>query len=385
MLTCQKELFNLSEEVTYLNCAYMGPLLRSVEAVGHEEVKRRLRPFNYGRKDFFEPVQKIKATFSEFVNTGDAERIAIIPSVSYGISNAAKNIDFSQKKEILLVGEQFPSNYYPWETAVKNQGAVIKPITPTSSGKTRAADWNQSILDHINENTAVLSMAHVHWADGTLYDLLAIREKLDTVGAKLVIDGTQSVGALPFDVQAIRPDALIVAAYKWLLGPYGIGLAYYGPAFDNGQPIEENWINRKNSQQFENLVNYQPAYEPKAARYSVGEQSNFIYIAMLQASLEQLSAWGPQRIQNYCKGLVVDYLKEFESLGFQTGLGTEMAYHLCGIQLPDGLEMSKLSEMLQQENIYVSVRGNSIRLAPNVYNDQHDMDHLLSVFKRIAQ
>ncbi|NBC06158.1 MAG: aminotransferase class V-fold PLP-dependent enzyme, partial [Bacteroidetes bacterium] len=86
--------------------------------------------------------------------------------------------------------------------------------------------WNEAILDAIDERTALVSLAHVHWADGTLFDLPAIRQRATEAGALLVIDGTQSVGALPFDIQEIQPDALICAAYKWLMGPYTTGLAY---------------------------------------------------------------------------------------------------------------------------------------------------------------
>jgi selenocysteine lyase/cysteine desulfurase len=68
-------------------------------------------------------------------------------------------------------------------------------------------------------------MGHVHWSDGSRFDPAEIGARARAVGAALIIDGTQSVGALPFDVRALFPDALICAGYKWLMGPYGIGLA----------------------------------------------------------------------------------------------------------------------------------------------------------------
>ena len=67
------------------------------------------------------------------------------------------------------------------------------------------------------------------------------------------------VGALPFDVREIQPDALVCAGYKWLLGPYSIGVAYFGPRYDGGEPIEENWIARRGSEDFQRLVDYQDA------------------------------------------------------------------------------------------------------------------------------
>ena len=87
---------------------------------------------------------------------------------------------------------------------------------------------------------------------------------------------------------------------KWLMGPYGIGVAYYGAAFNNGLPIEQNWINRKGSEDFARLVNYKKEYQPGAMRYSVGEQSNFILVPMLLKSLMQLNAWGVSNTQSYC-------------------------------------------------------------------------------------
>ena len=88
-------------------------------------------------------------------------------------------------------------------------------------------------------------MGIVHWADGTIFDMKKIRKKTSENNALLIIDGTQSIGSMPFNLNEIQPDALVCAGYKWLMGPYGSGLAYYGKYFDDGKPIEESWINRK--------------------------------------------------------------------------------------------------------------------------------------------
>ncbi|MEQ9007935.1 MAG: aminotransferase, partial [Ekhidna sp.] len=109
---------------------------------------------------------------------------------------------------------------------------------------------------------------------------------------------------LPYSVKEIRPDALICAGYKWLMGPYSIGLAYYGAAFDGGEPIEENWINRLNSEDFSNLVNYQPEYQEMALRYEVGEHSNFILVPMLHQAIRQILNWQPDNIQVYTQELL---------------------------------------------------------------------------------
>ena len=133
------------------------------------------------------------------------------------------------------------------------------------------------------------------------FNLEQIRKRTRDVGALLIIDGTQSVGVLPFDVKKIQPDALVCAGYKWLLGPYSIGLAYYGEYFDDGKPIEESWLNRMDSEDFSALVNYQASYQSGALRYDVGEHSNFVLVPMLIKSIKQLNQWGVANAQEYIK------------------------------------------------------------------------------------
>jgi selenocysteine lyase/cysteine desulfurase len=217
----------------------------------------------------------------------------------------------------------------------------------------------------------------VHWADGTRFDLKAIREKTHEVGALMVIDGTQSVGALPFDVQELEPDALVCAGYKWLMGPYSIGLAYYGPAFDNGSPIEDNWINRYESENFANLVNYQENYQPGALRYEVGEHSNFILVPMLLEAVKQIRRWGVENIQTYCKELSAPFLDQISALGYQIEEENYRSAHLFGIRLGPEHNLEKLQKSLKANKVSVSVRGSAIRIAPNVYNDNLDFKRLL--------
>ena len=217
----------------------------------------------------------------------------------------------------------------------------------------------------------------------TIFDLKKIREKCSSVGALLIIDGTQSVGALPFDVQEIRPDALICAGYKWLMGPYSIGLAYYGPYFDTGQPIEENWINRKDSEQFSGLVNYQPEYHSKAARYSVGEQSNFVLIPMQNEAIRQLNEWGVENIQNYCKSISSEFSERVHSLGFTIENEKDRCGHLFGIRVPNNLEIKRLKSTLEANKIYVSVRGTAVRISPHVYNTKADFGRLLNCLQNL--
>ena len=123
-------------------------------------------------------------------------------------------------------------------------------------------------------------MGNIHWSNGMLFNLKDIRKKTKEFNSLLIIDGSQSVGALPFSIAEIQPDALICAGYKWLFGPYGCGYAYLGPYFDKGNPIEENWANRFIQRNFAGLTEYQSQYKPLANRFNVGESGSFIYVKM---------------------------------------------------------------------------------------------------------
>lgn len=361
----------------------MSPQLKSISEIGQAAVLRKSQPFRFSVDDFFQPVDQLKALFAKLVEVENHQRIAIIPSVSYGISTVAKNVKLSSNQHILLVEEQFPSNYYPWKNVVNDSGASIKIVAPPNTDH-RTANWNEKILDSINQDTALVSISHTHWADGTLFDLKAIRAKTKEVGALLIIDGTQSVGALPFSVKEFQPDALICAAYKWLLGPYSLGLAYYGEAFDNGSPIEENWINRYQSEDFAALVHYKDQYRPFANRYSVGEQSNFILVPMLTKALAQLLEWGVENIQAYTKILSSAIINELKAMGCRIEAEENRCGHLFGVRLPAHVEMKELKEIFTAHQVFVSIRGDSIRISPNVYNTSQNFQQLLSGFKKIC-
>ena len=167
---------------------------------------------------------------------------------------------------------------------------------------------------------------------------------------------------------------MICAGYKWLLGPYSSGVGYFGPAFDNGIPLEENWINRFESEDFAGLVNYNDNYQPGAGRYSVGEQSNFILVPMLTESIQQLLNWGVENIQNYCQELFRDGIKELKAAGFVIEQDSYRGHHLFGIRCTDAQKLERIKISLADAGISVSMRGSAIRVSPHVYNDKNEVN-----------
>jgi selenocysteine lyase/cysteine desulfurase len=372
----QKELFSFPEEITYLNIASQSPSFKSVEKAGVDALLKKSHPYKITTSDYFEPVIELKKLFAQLIAVDDYNRIANIPSASYGIATVANNILLNEGDEILLIDEQFPSNFYSWEKLAKKHKAIIKfvkkPNTKIDCGK----QWNTDILNAITEKTAVVAMGNIHWANGTLFDLKAIRKKTKLYNSLLIIDGSQSVGALPFSVKEINPDALICAGYKWLFGPYGCGYAYFGSYFDNGNPIEENWSNRLESHNMGDLTNYQPNYKPLANRYSAGEHGSFIYIQMQIAALKQVLEWTPLAIQEYCKEITLDAVVNLEKIGCYIEKSEYRTHHLFGVLLPESVDKELLKLQLKENNIYISFRGDYIRLSCHLYNTKADFKKL---------
>ena len=169
-----------------------------------------------------------------------------------------------------------------------------------------------------------------------------------------------------------------------MLGPYGIGVAYYGAAFDHGKPVEENWINRKDSQNFAGLVDYEEEYQKGSLRYGMGEQSNFILVPMLLRALQQLNDWQPNNIQAYCQSITAAPIEQLRSLGFWVEDEEYRGSHLFGIR-HGKVDVQKLKQQLDGERVYISVRGDAIRVAPYLYNSEEDLWYLIEILKKSIQ
>jgi selenocysteine lyase/cysteine desulfurase len=370
----QKHQFYIPDDVTYLNIASQSPSFKAIYNAGLEGLKQKNHPHTIMGSDYFEPLTELKKLFAKLVDVEDYNRIATIPSVSYGMATVANTIVLNEGDEILVIDEQFPSNMYSWQKLANTYNAKI--ITITSPGTSE--QWNEDILNAINENTALVTMGNIHWSNGSLFNLKAISTKAKSHNSLLVIDGSQSVGALPFSVKEIQPDALICAGYKWLFGPYGCAYGYFGPYFDNGNPIEENWSNRLDSENFAGLTNYQPEYKPKANRYSAGESGSFIYVKMQIAALKQVIEWTPKAIQAYCKEISTEAVKELKALGCEIEDDNYRTHHLFGIKLPESIDIDALKKDLFSKNIFVSFRGNYIRISCHLYNTAEDFKPLIT-------
>jgi selenocysteine lyase/cysteine desulfurase len=240
------------------------------------------------------------------------------------------------------------------------------------------------VLGEIDGGTAVVAVPNSHWTDGSLLDLSRIGAAAREAGAALVVDGIQSLGAHPFDVAEVRPDFLVASSYKWLLGPYSVGFLYAGEGYREGMPLEHNWINRRGSEDFSGLVHYEDAFQPGARRYDVGERSNFALLPMAAEALRQILDWGVDNVSETIGALTDSVEEKAEERGIASIPKERRARHMIGLRLgpeapPD------LAARLAAQNVFVSVRGESVRVSPHLYNTEADAERLFAALDGALQ
>ncbi|MES2776730.1 MAG: aminotransferase class V-fold PLP-dependent enzyme [Bacteroidota bacterium] len=366
-----KDLFLFEEGLTYLNCANMSPMLKSVREAGLQAMQTRASPWKLASKEWFTGAEKLRGLAASIFQTSN-DNMALIPSASYGLAVAAKNLSPKAGKDILILEQQFPSNYYVWENLAQQKNLQMVMV-----GKSPGKTLTESLLDKICENTGIIAIPNCHWIDGSWIDLQKISNAAKTAGAYLVLDLSQSMGALPINIDAIRPDFAVAVGYKWMLGPYGLGYMYVSEQWqEKGEPLEYSWATRKDSDDFTALTLYTDAYRNGARKFDMGEFPQLNLAPMAIAGLEQIIEWRASFIQTEIKKLtdkIVDYKNYIKPLDDTV----ETVGHIVSIAL-DGLDVNEFKARLKSKNVVVSFRGTSIRVSPHLYNDAGEIDSLLS-------
>jgi selenocysteine lyase/cysteine desulfurase len=373
-----REAFDVPDEVTYLNSASLAPRLKAVTAAGHAALERMAAPWNICSADWFDDARKLAAAFARLIGA-PAECATLVPSVSYGIAVAARNIPVGAGQNIVLIDQEYPSNYYSWRRLADARAATIRSV--------RARDeesLTEAIVAAIDRHTAVVAVAQCHWTTGRLIDLTRIGEAARRHRAAFVVDASQSLGAYPLDVRECRPDFLVSVGYKWLLGPYGLGYLYVAERWHaNGEPLEESWLHRAGSDNFATLVDYTPEYKPGAQRFGQGESAQFYLLPMAIAALSQIAEWTPQRINRQLRAWTDDLVARAEGCGFSAPPRLQRAGHMVGLSSARGLPAG-LSSAFAQRGVYVGLRGNSVRVAPHLHATAADMDQFIAALEELT-
>ena len=373
-----RDLFEIPEGITYLNCASMAPQLRSVTEAGLRAVRTKASPWNLSGPEWFSGSEELRALAARVMGT-ESDGVALVPAASYGIATAAANLPLARGQTIVILHQQFPSNVYAWyELAKKNGGRVV--VAQREPGM----DWTEALIAAIDDDTAIVAVPQCHWTDGSKVDLERVGERARVVGAALVIDASQSLGASPLSLDRVQPDFLTAVGYKWLLGPYGLGYLYVAPKWrESGTPLEQSWIARAGSDDFSRLVDHTDAFRPGARRFDMGESPQFVLAPMAIAALQQVLAWGVERIQQTLSLLTEKIAQLAADIDWAVLPREQRSAHMIGIRHARGIPAG-LPQLLHEANVFVSVRGDSIRIAPYLYNDAGDIERLFAVLRETS-
>ena len=370
----QRDAFDLPDGVAYLNCAFMAPQLRRVSEVGIAAVQRKQRPWRIGPADFFDHLERLRGLFAQLIQ-GDAEGVAVVPAASYAVSTAAANVSASGESRIVVLADQYPSNVYPWHDLARRSGASVVAVERPDDG-----DWTRAVVESIDERTVAVAVPNCHFMTGALIDVATIGEAARTVGATFVIDATQSLGVLPLDVNEVGADMVVAAGYKWLLGPYSVGYAWTAPHCRDWRPLEHHWAGREGSEDFAHLTSYTDTFRPGARRFDGGEASNFVLLPMALAALETVAEWSVERVAATVEPLTAAVVNGAAAIGLPVHAEPH-ARHIVGLRLPVG-SPAAVVQGLAEAQVHVSLRGESLRISPYVFNTADDVERLLAALRR---
>lgn len=370
-----REQFQIPKDVIFLNCANMAPQLKAVTEAGFEAVRAKESPWKLTPPEWFSGAEDLRALAARLLHV-DGDGIALVPAVSYGIAVAAANLPISRHQTIVLIDQEFPSNVYTWREVARKTGCRI-----TTARRCGNTSWTEALEDAIDQEAGIVAVPPCHWTDGSKIDLERIGTRVREVGAALVIDASQSLGACPLDLGKVQPDFLAAVGYKWLLGPYGLGYLYVAPKWrECGTPLEQSWLTRAGSEDFARLVDYRDEYRPGARRFDMGEFPHFVLLPMAKAALQQILAWEVNNIQEAISALTERVAEYAQGEGYAVLPLEERCGHMIGIRHPEGIP-KELAGLLREARVFVSIRGDSIRIAPHLYNDENDIERLFEVLR----
>lgn len=373
-----RPLFDLPDDVVYMNCAAQGPAPRAAAEAGRRAVDRKARPWEPERQNLAAEMTRARELFAGFLGAA-GDDVAITTATSYAVAIAARNIRVEPGQAIVVLEAQFPSNLYAWQRLAERDGARMVVVPRPSDG-----DWTSAVLGRIGADTGLVALPNVHWVDGGVLDLGPIADVAHAQGAAILIDATQSIGVLPLDIARIDPDYVACSAYKWLLSPDQSGYCYVAPRRQNGEPVEHNHAGRIGEGPMTLSPGYGARFKAGAQRFDQGAADAMIHTPMAVAAMEQIVAWGVDQV---AEGIapVVDRVADLAlDRGWWVPPKPHRSPHFIGLRLPEP-PAPDLADRLAAENIHVSLRDGRIRVAPYLFTRLEEVDTLFAALDRLVR
>ena len=381
MLPSQRALFDIPREICYLNAASWSPLPVATQEAGRVGVARKGRPWTIDPGFASRQHERARHAAARLINA-DPDDVALISSVSYGVATAAKVLTVPVGSRVLLLENDHSSAVLEWMTRAAAQGLIVDVVSQPDDG-----DWTAAVLAAIGRPGAprvgLASISSVHWSDGGLVDMDRVAAALRAQEAALLVDATQAAGVIRLDVQTLDPDFLVFPTYKWLLGPYGRAFLYIAKRHQSGVPLEQTSYGRRAIASDREPYFRDISFVSDGRRFDMGERDHFISLEMASIGMEMLAAWGVDAVKARLGMLTARLADALRNSGVLVPDESVRAPHILSLRFPNGMPET-LIERLAAQGVYVAPRVGRMRISPHVYNDEEDVDHFVTTFRRLA-
>ena len=340
---------------TFLDTATFGQLpRRTVEAVVNHFARRDATAC----RDFlswFEDAERTRAALAQLVHA-TADDIAFVPNACTALATLMSGVDWKPGDRVVTLEHEFPNNLYA-PTAVEARG--VEFIETSRDGFEEALD----------ERTRLVLLSTVNYATGFRPPLETLGPMLRDRGIALYVDGTQSVGALQFDVRTVQPAMLAVHGYKWLLCPNGCGFAYVRPDVREWLPANViGWRSHHDWRNVNNLHHGRPQPSSRAEKYEGGMLAMPLIYA-LDASVGLQLELGPANIEQR----VMDLTARLRQILLAAGAAVpDYGSQIVTACFP-GVDASALQHRIEAQKVHVSARHGALRVSAHFYNDEDDL------------
>ncbi len=379
MLSCQRDLFEVPRDICFLNAASWSPLPRRTLEAGRAAVGRKGTPWTLDHDFAVKQYERTRVAAARLIHA-DADDVALISSVGYGVATAAKLLSIPRGSRVLVLENDHSSPVLEWQTRAGAQGFVVETIRQPVDG-----DWTSAVLAVIERKdapqVALASISSVHWSDGGLIDLERVNSALKRQGAAFLIDATHQVGVLPLDVRRLDPDFVIFPTYKWLIGPYGRAFIYVAKHHQNGIPLEQTSYGRRDVRAESDVYFKDASYVATARRFDMGERDHFISMEMAAIGMEMMAEWGEAAVVQRLTMLTARIADGIHGNGVRIADPRFRAPHILSLGF-EGAMPAGLTEGLAAEGVYVASRLGRMRISPHVYNDEVDVERFVAVLAR---
>jgi selenocysteine lyase/cysteine desulfurase len=367
--------FDLPPDTLYLDTAAHAPLLRCVREAGSAALARSNAPWMPDAATWDACVERVRALVAAWFD-GSAHGVAFIPSVAYGIATAAHNLPLQRGESVLVLDGQFPSNLLAWQQRCAQSDATI-----VVARREPDQDWTDAVLVALERHPGIriAALPQAHWHDGAQLDLDTIAPRVRASGAALVLDLSQSLGALPTDFARWQPDFVASVGYKWLLGSSGLGVLWVAPHWrKHGRPIEQHWSAREDDEVWRFDPLNLPAYRSGARRFDAGGILEPQRVAMFEAALMQLKAWGADSILAHLRAMTTALDTALDASGLAGWNTPGHAPHFTGLRPPPA-DFDAVAAALRAANIICTARYGVLRIAPHLHVGQDDIQRCVAV------